>query len=62
MSEFSDNLPHCLISLYVKLRHKRGFVSNVSAKVRISENNTKQKSIFLFLLSSESFLDEVKDT
>lgn len=26
MSEFSDNLPHCLISLYVKLRHKRGLL------------------------------------
>jgi len=41
MSEFSDNLPHCLISLYVKLRHKRGFVLKVSAKIRISEENTK---------------------
>ena len=32
------------------------------AKIRISENNTKQKITFLFLLSSESIFDEVKDT
>ena len=32
------------------------------AKVRISENNTKQKSHFLFLLSNESTFDEVKGT
>jgi len=30
------------------------------AKVRISEDNTKQKGFFLFLLSSESTFDEVK--
>ena len=34
----------------------------VGAKVRISENNTKQKIVFLFLLSNESIFDEVKVT
>ncbi len=33
-----------------------------STKVRISEDNTKQKNTFLFLLSSESTFDEVKGT
>jgi hypothetical protein len=32
------------------------------AKVQISEHNTKQIKIFLFLLSSESTFDKVKGT
>jgi len=33
----------------------------MAAKVRLSEHNTKQKTTFLFLLSSESTFDEVAD-
>ena len=42
------------------------FMSSVialyDAKIRINEHNTKQKLIFLFLLSSESIFDEVRDS